>query len=107
MAGKYGVLGPDGHIEISKVVLDQLRASPGWRYSQRIVKGRLEIHFSPPKRNKSLADVLREYIDPAVAAELDGLFWAEIKEGAMIAMIEERATRFGEIAEEWAARTEE
>ncbi len=73
MAGKYGVLGPDGYIEISEELLDQLGASPGWRYSQQIVKRRLEICFFPPKHNKSPAGVLKEYIDPAAAAELDGL----------------------------------
>lgn len=107
MAGNYGVLGPDGYIETSKELLDQLGARLGWRYSQRIVKGRLEIGFFPPKHNKSLAGVLKEYFDPAVAAELDGHSWAEIKGRTMIAMTEERATRLDEIAEEWAARTEE
>ena len=99
MADKYGILGPDGRIEISKEVLDQLGAIPGWRYGQRIVDGRPEIYFFPPKHNRSLAGALKKYIDPALAAELDGLSWAEIKEQAMIAMGEERAARLDEIAE--------
>jgi hypothetical protein len=100
MADKYGVLGADGQVEISKEILEQLGASPGWRFSQRIVKGRLEIYFFPPKHNRSLAGALRKYVDPALLAELDEQGepdWAEIKEQAMIAMAEERIARMEEI----------
>ena len=82
MVDEYGVLGPDGHIEISKEVLDQLGASPGWRYSQRIVKGRLEIYFFPPKHNRSLVGALKGYIDPVVAVELATRDFNEIVEEA-------------------------
>ena len=82
MADKYGVLGPDGQVEISKEVLDQLGASPGWRFSQRIVKGRLEIYFFPPKHNRSLAGALRKYVDPALLAELDARDFNELVEEA-------------------------
>ena len=82
-----GIVGSKGQIVISKKIRDQLGIEPGWRVSQRLVDGHLEIYFIQPEHNRSLKGSLQRFIDPSLA---EGLDWEEIRARAWTRAAKER-----------------
>lgn len=54
------IVGAKGQIVIAKEIRAQLGIHPGWLAVQRIVGDHVEIRFSPPEHERSLAGILRE-----------------------------------------------
>ena len=57
-------VGAKGQVVIEKEIRDQLGIKPGWLALQRVVDGRVEIHFLPPEHDESLMGILAPYIKP-------------------------------------------
>jgi AbrB family looped-hinge helix DNA binding protein len=55
-------VGAKGQIVIEKAIRDQLGIQPGSEASQRVVDGRLEIAFQPPRHRRSLLGAARPFI---------------------------------------------
>lgn len=71
------VVGTKGQVVINKDIRRKLGIEPGWLALQRIVDDHVEVYFLPPEHNRSLAGILKPYIDPSADA---GLSWQEIRE---------------------------
>jgi AbrB family looped-hinge helix DNA binding protein len=54
-------VGTKGQVVIAKEIRDQLGIEPGSLAIQRVVDGRLVIHFVPPMHNRSLRGSLAKY----------------------------------------------
>ncbi len=76
------VMGPKGQIVISKEIRDRLGIGPGWLAIERVVDDHVEIHFVPPKHNRSLFGILRGKSDVTVSdaewPEVRERVWAEV-----------------------------
>src|SRR5262245_54475018 len=76
------IIGPKGQIVIKKEIRDRLGVGPGWKAMQRIVDDHVELHFIPPVHNRSLAGILKLYIDtsraPLSDEELDDAIEAAV-----------------------------
>lgn len=62
-------VGAKGQIVIEKEVRDELGIEPGWEALQLVVDGHLEVHFIPPRHNRSLAGILAPYTDVRIPDE--------------------------------------
>jgi len=78
------VIGPKGQVVIRKEIRDRLGIGPGWKATQRIVDDHVELRFIPPTHNRSLAGILKPFIDPELPTlsdeELDEAIEAAIGE---------------------------
>lgn len=52
------LVGNKGQITIEKEIRDALGVQPGWRAVQRLVNGRVELQFLPPRHRRSLRGIL-------------------------------------------------
>ncbi|GMU39554.1 MAG: hypothetical protein AMXMBFR23_04200 [Chloroflexota bacterium] len=87
------VMGPKGQIVISKEIRDRLGIGPGWLAIERVVDDHVEIHFVPPKHNRSLFGILRPSSDVS---------YAHLSEEEYNEMLDRSIERA--IAEEWEAK---
>jgi bifunctional DNA-binding transcriptional regulator/antitoxin component of YhaV-PrlF toxin-antitoxin module len=62
-------VGTDGQLVIEKEILEELGIEPGWTAIPQVVDGHLEIHFVPPKHNRSLLGALAPYTDIRIPDE--------------------------------------
>jgi|GEM_PF-462904 len=90
-------VGTDGQIVIDKEMLEELGIEPGWTAIPQVVDGHLEIHFAPPRRNRSLHGALASHTDVRIPDE-DALH--EATERAWEEHAKELVSRWREQADE-------
>lgn len=81
------VVGTKGQVVVEKAIREQLGVKPGWQVMQRVVDGHVELHFLPPRHNRSLAGVLKPHLKRHLLTDED---WAEAREEAATAMALEK-----------------
>jgi AbrB family looped-hinge helix DNA binding protein len=94
------VVGSKGQIVISKEIRDRLGVGPGWKAMQRLVDDHVEIRFIPPTHRRSLAGILKPYIDPNTFPTSDEALDRAIEAG----FAEEASEEEAQIAADWKAR---
>ncbi len=62
-------VGPKGQVVIRKDIRDDFGIQPGWLAIQRPVGDHVEIHFVPPKHNRSLRGTLAALVKTHVAPD--------------------------------------
>jgi AbrB family looped-hinge helix DNA binding protein len=93
------VIGSKGQVVIAKEIRDRLGVGPGWKAIQRLVDDHVEIRFIPPTHKRSLAGILKPYIDPDMFPVSD-----EDIDRAIEAGFAEEAREEAQIAADWQAR---
>jgi AbrB family looped-hinge helix DNA binding protein len=69
-------VGPKGQVVIEKAIRDQLGIEPGSVAIQRVVDGRVELRFLPPRHNRSLFGAARPFVKRwPTQEELDDTEW--------------------------------
>jgi len=94
------VIGPKGQVVIKKEIRDRLGVGPGWKATQRIVDDHVELHFIPPTHNRSLAGILKPFIDANRPAPTD----EEIDDAIEAGFAEEAREEEAQIQADWKAR---
>ena len=93
------VIGPKGQVVIKKEIRDRLGLGRGWKATQRIVDDHVEMHFIPPTHNRSLAGILKPFIDANRPAPTDEELEEAIEEAVGNACREEE----DRLLDEWRA----
>jgi AbrB family looped-hinge helix DNA binding protein len=94
------VVGTKGQIVIEKEIRDQLGIAPGWKAIQRRVGDHVEIYFLPPTHRRSLAGILKPFIDPSTFPVTD----EEIDRAIEAGIAQEQSEEEAQIAADWRAR---
>jgi len=86
------VVGTKGQVVISKEIRDRLGVQQGWLALQRLEGDHVEVHFIPPRHNKSMLGSLKPYVKKSLRPGKD---WERAREKAWEEAVREKFAKGG------------